>query len=115
MKYSKALIHYTNPRFLSLIRTAIENGIVKKDTIPNRLCNCRVKGKDGRICPVLKLYRFVTYERGESYDDDDMCGDFENKFFTLFDQRYDSCTATREVLDAVLQAYQDTKKRTVRI
>lgn len=115
MKFKDALIRYTNPKFTRYVKKAIEKKIVKKDVLEKRFCNCRGEGKEG-LCPVLALYRFVLDEKDEMYyDDDDMCGDLENKFFVVFDRRYDSCIDTKNVLETILKAYCEEKKRIVRI
>ncbi len=117
MKFKDALARYINPMFTRYVRTAIEEKIVGKDVIEGRVCNCRGEGRGENLslCPVLALYRFILDKKGEMYCDDDMCGDLENKFFVVFDRRYDSCTDTKEVLDSILKTYCDEKKRIVRI
>ena len=114
MKFKEALIRYTNPEFTKYVKKAIEEKIVKKDVLEERICNCRGEGREG-LCPVLALYRFILDEKDEMYYDDDMCGDLENKFFVVLDRRYDSCTETKNVLETILKAYCGKKERTVRI
>ena len=106
---------YTNPMFTKYVKKAIEKKIVRKDVFGGRLCDCRGEGRNIGLCPVLALYRFILDEKGETYYDDDMCGDLENKFFIVFDRKYDSCTETTAVLETMLKAYNDEKKRVVRI
>ena len=117
MKFKEALSHYINPTFTTYVKKAIEKKIVKKDIAKRkRFCNCRGEGeKNIGLCPVLALYRFILDEEGETYYDDDMCGDLESKFFIVFNRRYDSCTETKDALELILKAYCEERKRTVRI
>ena len=117
MKFKNALIRYTNPMFTRYVKKAIEKKIVRKDAVEGkRFCNCRGEGGGNiGLCPVLALYRFILDEKGETYCDDDMCGDLESRFFVALDRQYDSCTDTRDALETILKAYCDEKKRIVRI
>lgn len=117
MKFKEALSHYINPMFKIYVKKAIEKEIVKKDVLEGkRVCNCKGEGiKNAGLCPVLSLYRFILDEKGETYHDDDMCGDLESRFFIVFNRRYDSCTDTKDALESILKAYCDEKKRIVRI
>ena len=114
MKFKEALIRYINPTFTTYVKKAIEKKIVKKDVLERRVCNCQGEGREG-LCPVLSLYRFILDEKGETYRDDDMCGDLESKFFIVFNSRYDSCIETKDALESILKAYCGKKERIVRI
>lgn len=117
MKFKETLSHYINPTFTVYVKKAIEKKIVKKDIAKGRrFCNCRGEGEEKiGLCPVLSLYRFILDEKGETYYDDDMCGDLESKFFIVFNRRYDSCTETKDALESILETYCGKKERTVRI
>ena len=115
MKFKDALARYTNPMFTKYVKRALREKIIGRDTIEERFCDCRGEKNNGSLCPVLALYRFILDERDEMYYDDDMCGDLESKFFVVLDRRYDSCIDTKNVLETILKAYRDEKKRTVRI